>query len=39
MCRFERELEKHQLTHLAPEERTAYRCSYCGIIFDSVKHR
>jgi hypothetical protein len=22
-----------------PEERTAYRCSFCGIIFDSVKHR
>jgi len=37
--RFERELDKHKLTHLAPHERMAYRCSYCGIIFDSISHR
>jgi len=37
--RFDRELDKHKLTHLAPDERQAYRCSYCGIIFDSVSHR
>ena len=23
----------------APHERMAYRCSYCGIIFDSISHR
>jgi len=37
--RFERELDKHKLTHLAPFERKAYRCSYCNIIFDSISHR
>ena len=37
--RFERELDKHKLTHLSPQERMAYRCSYCGIIFDSISHR
>lgn len=37
--RFERELDKHKLTHLAPHERQAYRCSYCYIIFDSISHR
>jgi len=37
--RFDRELDKHKLTHLAPSERQAYRCSFCGIIFDSISHR
>ena len=37
--RFERELDKHKLTHLSPQERMAYRCSFCGIIFDSISHR
>ena len=37
--RFERELDKHKLTHLSPAERMAYRCSFCGIIFDSISHR
>ena len=37
--RFERELDKHKLTHLSPQERMAYRCTYCGIIFDSISHR
>eukprot|EP00088_Acartia_fossae_P007779 TRINITY_DN13649_c0_g1_i1.p1 TRINITY_DN13649_c0_g1~~TRINITY_DN13649_c0_g1_i1.p1 ORF type:complete len:359 (-),score=60.81 TRINITY_DN13649_c0_g1_i1:215-1240(-) len=37
--RFDRELDKHKMTHLAPSERLAYRCSYCGIIFDSISHR
>merc|ERR550519_2902851 len=23
----------------APHERMAYRCSFCGIIFDSISHR
>ena len=25
--------------HQAPHERMAYRCSFCGIIFDSISHR
>jgi len=37
--RFDRELDKHKLTHLAPSERVSYRCSFCGIIFDSISHR
>merc|ERR1719189_1810921 len=37
--RFERELDKHKLTHLSPQERMAYRCSFCNIIFDSISHR
>ena len=24
---------------MAPSERIAYRCSFCGIIFDSISHR
>ena len=37
--RFDGEVDKHKLTHLAPHKRMAYRCSYCGIIFDSISHR
>ena len=27
------------LNRQAPHERMAYRCSFCGIIFDSISHR
>ena len=34
-----KQLAKHKRTHLNPEERKDYRCSYCGIMFDTIKLR
>ena len=33
------QLAKHRMTHLNPEERKDYRCSFCHIMFDTVKLR
>ena len=32
-------LVKHRMTHLNPSERMEYRCSFCHIMFDTVKIR
>eukprot|EP00095_Tigriopus_kingsejongensis_P003311 snap_masked-scaffold355_size198070-processed-gene-0.17 protein:Tk03311 transcript:snap_masked-scaffold355_size198070-processed-gene-0.17-mRNA-1 annotation:"zinc finger and scan domain-containing protein 2" len=35
----QQQLVKHRMTHLNPEERKDYRCSYCHIMFDTIKLR
>jgi len=35
----QQQLSKHRMTHLNPEERKDYRCSYCHIMFDTIKLR
>lgn len=35
----QQQLVKHRMTHLNPEERKEYRCSYCNIMFDTIKIR
>ena len=35
----QQQLVKHRMTHLNPEERKDYRCSYCNIMFDTIKLR
>ena len=37
--RNQQQLVKHRMTHLNPEERKEYRCSYCHIMFDTIKIR
>lgn len=35
----QQQLIKHRMTHLNPSERQEYRCSYCNIMFDTIKIR
>ncbi len=35
----QQQLSKHRMTHLNPEERRDYRCSFCHIMFDTVRLR
>ena len=35
----QQQLVKHRMTHLNPEERKDYRCSFCHIMFDTIKLR
>ncbi len=35
----QQQLSKHRMTHLNPEERKDYRCSFCHIMFDTIKLR
>lgn len=35
----QQQLVKHRMTHLNPDERKDYRCSFCHIMFDTIKLR
>ena len=38
-CKDSNQLKQHRMTHLSPEERQKYRCSYCHIMFKTTNDR